>query len=369
MKTKATKTKSNRAGMAGNASRSKPKPNKAKSRVKAPAKAGTHRTHATAIESKMRKQKILAGLETPKSNNLMLTTLAIGAAGIVGYLGFEYYHRKKMGQSENTHRYSVTTFPTNDTTAKPASDMDFSTKKTKHGYEDRAKTGAGEFPLKKGSKGASVRKIQQALLDKYGSDILPHYGADGDFGSEMAGALKKLGLPSIITQSTYHAILQGDGSGSNSNAGTEIAEKLYMAIQEENSGNAIAHLKEMENKEDYVHVNSVFKENYRVGGVHKTLVNAMLDSFSDETQKQQIRYEFLRMGLQYNGSKWSLSGVDGLPIITIYPTTVWANSMKTIAVPAKMVLGNEVGQKTGFTLFENDGNYFMVQTAAVKYLN
>jgi hypothetical protein len=31
-------------------------------------------------------------------------------------------------------------------------------------------------------------------------------------------------------------------------------------------------------------------------------------------------------------------------------------------------LGNEVGKRLDFTLFENDGKYFLVKTAAVKHL-
>lgn len=43
-----------------------------------------------------------------------------------------------------------------------------------------------EFPLKKGSKGALVQRLQLAL----GSNKLPKFGADGDFGTETQNALK-----------------------------------------------------------------------------------------------------------------------------------------------------------------------------------
>jgi hypothetical protein len=44
------------------------------------------------------------------------------------------------------------------------------------------------FPLKKGSKGALVKKLQLAI----GVDKLPKFGADGDFGTETLNALKTL---------------------------------------------------------------------------------------------------------------------------------------------------------------------------------
>jgi hypothetical protein len=45
------------------------------------------------------------------------------------------------------------------------------------------------FPLKKGSKGNNVRRLQNALL-KLNPSALPKYGADGDFGNETEGWLQ-----------------------------------------------------------------------------------------------------------------------------------------------------------------------------------
>jgi hypothetical protein len=47
------------------------------------------------------------------------------------------------------------------------------------------------FPLKKGSKGASVSQVQSLLL-KIDKNLLPKFGADGDFGSETEGAIVKV---------------------------------------------------------------------------------------------------------------------------------------------------------------------------------
>jgi len=47
-------------------------------------------------------------------------------------------------------------------------------------------TTQAEFPLKKGSKGALVQRLQLAL----GKDKLPKFGADGDFGTETQNAVK-----------------------------------------------------------------------------------------------------------------------------------------------------------------------------------
>jgi hypothetical protein len=55
------------------------------------------------------------------------------------------------------------------------------------------------FPLKKGSYGSNVRRLQNALL-KLNSSALPRYGADSDFGSETEAALVAQTGKSTITQ-------------------------------------------------------------------------------------------------------------------------------------------------------------------------
>jgi hypothetical protein len=49
----------------------------------------------------------------------------------------------------------------------------------------------GRFPLKKGSKGELVTRLQTALL-KIDSKSLPKYGADGDYGTETENAVLKV---------------------------------------------------------------------------------------------------------------------------------------------------------------------------------
>jgi len=47
------------------------------------------------------------------------------------------------------------------------------------------------FPLKRGSKGAKVEELQNAILS-YDATLLPKFGADKDFGAETESAVKKL---------------------------------------------------------------------------------------------------------------------------------------------------------------------------------
>lgn len=62
------------------------------------------------------------------------------------------------------------------------------------------------FPIKKGSKGAKVRELQNLILRK-DPKALPRFGADGDFGSETEGALKRLfSKTSVENQAELDAI-------------------------------------------------------------------------------------------------------------------------------------------------------------------
>lgn len=294
---------------------------------------------------------------------IIITTLAVGATGILGYFGWQYFKKKKKQSKTDDIEALIRNIdkpivftpepPTSKPKAKPRATV-YNPIVTAESTDD--------FPLKKGSKGENVRRLQEALITKYGKQTLPKFGADGDFGSEMVTALKKLGLPATITQSTFNVIAQGTTPNPSS-----IGKELYSAASAKDYGKAISLLKKMKSVDDYTTANNVFKEN-RINGVRQTIVNGLLYVFSTETQKQNIKFEFLRMGLQFDGSKWSLSGFDGLPVVTIIPTNVWINATDSVKVPAKMVLGNEVSKRLDYTLFENGGKHFLVQSKSVKYL-
>ena len=305
----------------------------------------------------MRKTKATA--KRQQKRKLVLTTLAVGATGILGYFGWQYYKKKRSTKGEDLEsliskiQEPVVTpvFTSGPKVAKPSTT-----------YVPPASTSS--FPLKKGSRGEAVKKLQEALMAKYCAQTLPKYGADGDFGSETFNALTKLGLPTTITESTFHVITQGVTSAINPGA---IGKDLYSAAIAKDLNKVISLLQKLKTVEDYTAANEQFKTG-RIGGVRQTIVNGLLNVFTTAAQKEKIKFEFLRMGLQFDGSKWSLSGLDGLPIITTQATAVWLNATDSVPVPARMVLGNEVSKRLDYTLFENGGQYFLVHTKNVKYL-
>ena len=301
-----------------------------------------------------------------KQKKIIVTSFAVGAAGILGFFGWQYLKKKKEGKKYSDLDTALKTVNTPAVTYKPDSvfvepKTTYTPKKTSTATSTTV-VDNNSFPLKKGSKGKNVKLLQEALIAKHGKAILPKYGADGDFGTETVNALKKAGLPATINESTFNVLTQATKVD-----GASLGKDLYNAAASKNYTKVISLLKKMQTTEDYTAANDVFKQE-RINGVRQTIVNGLLSTFTTDTQKQAIKFEFLRIGLQFDGNKWSLSGFDGKSIVTMESTTVWINATEGVKVPAKMVLGNEVTRRLDYTLFENKGKYFLVNTKSVQYL-
>ena len=317
------------------------------------------------MKTKVKNRTKAKSTKKQQKKKIIVATVAVGAAGILGYFGWQYLKKKREAKQINDMDAVVkqintakVEMPASYNQAEPKA----ATKIVSSSATTNTTANPSAFPLKKGSKGKNVKLLQEALIAKYGKSILPKYGADGDFGTETATALKKAGLPATINESTFNVLVQ-----SVKVDGTSLGKDLYNATVQKNYSKALSLLKKMQSVEDYTSANEVFKQN-RINGVRQTIVNGLLNTFTTETQKQQIKFEFLRIGLQFDGSKWSLSGFDGKAIVTTETTTVWVNATEGIKVPGQMVLGNEVTKKLDYTLFENNGKYFLVNTKSVTYL-
>ena len=286
-----------------------------------------------------------------KTKKLILIGLGTAVVGILGYFGWQYFSNRNVNLK--------TPESDSDNPIPLPNAKDFNNTNSKQSIRN------DEFPLKKGSRGQRVKALQDALIQKYGKDILPKFGSDGDFGSEMVNALNKLSLPLSIDENTYKLIT--NGGDANKNNASELAKTIYKACANKNLQNALSALKLIKTTDDYSEVSTEFMK-YRIGGVRKTLVNGLLDSFTDDKQKQEIRMEFLRMGLKLNGDKWSLSGFLGLTIITKKNAFVWKSPKEKIEVPANTILGTEIMKLNGFTCFENNGHKFIVNSENVKNL-
>jgi hypothetical protein len=305
-------------------------------------------------------------------SKIVLTSLAVGAVGILGYLAWQFYKKRRTSNFSRSASadYILPTaaaavvYPTSASTSSVSPSASIPMPSTQTKTTKKATTATSSFPLKKGSNNELVKSLQLALIAKYGAGVLPKYGADGDFGSETVAALTKAGLPTTIDETTYYVLIQGSSSVTDKSA---LAIKFLNAAAGSDFNAVLALLKQLKSKEDYRQISEVFVQ-YRLRGVRQTLVNGLLNTFTNEKQKEQIRYEFIRMGLKYDGKQWSLDGFDGRPIVTTEPTNVWISATENVGVQASVVLGAEVSRKLDYTLFENNGRYFLVATKSIRYL-
>lgn len=228
------------------------------------------------------------------------------------------------------------------------------------------------FPLKRGSVGSRVTALQQALAKIIGLDTMnANGGIDGQFGPGTANALKIAGYGEPISESTFNTIVGKADSGSVAINPSMVAQNLYRAAQAKNLANVIGSLKQIKNVSDYSSVNDYYKS---IPIISKTIVNDLLNySFANNASaKEQIKNEFLRIGLKVNDSGvWSLQGIRLYnDLITIRPTVVTDGHNNRITVPRNTILGDEIKVANGTTWFRTvDSGVLRVPTQDVKYAN
>jgi len=225
---------------------------------------------------------------------------------------------------------------------------------------------ASDFPIKKGSRGEKVRALQQALISKFGATILPKYGADGQYGTELEKALKAKGVPTVIDEATWKILTQVDT--------TDLATKLYNAAKSRNFPDTVAALKQIRSPQDYKMVSEQIKSKPNMTKFsNNSLVNTLFEVFTSADQKQTLQLEFHRMKLVHDGTKWTIpetvDGIEAKQIIAARPTKVWIKASHPVNVGANTILGNEVVSGNGITMFDTvDGFRMYVMTSHVRYL-
>lgn len=293
----------------------------------------------------MKKTRRTSTRRKPKPKAFLWAGLGIATVGVAGYFGWRHYQmRNSIINIEPILLPETTGIPF------PVSKGD-------------------SFPLRKGSRGTRVGQLQKALISRYGTSILPKYGADSIWGDETQNALISKGLPTVLDEASFNKVLTGSktGSGTAFNPQT-MAGTLADHIIRKNYTGVMQALSQLRSVSDYSAVNTWFKER-RIFGVRHTLVTALLKFFP--AHKTQISQQLSRIGLKYNGSQWSLSGlgaIQGPAIRTIRPTAIWNGDNITVEVPANMILGSELASENGFTRFiTKDHKILHVRTNAISY--
>ena len=316
----------------------------------------------------MKRRKGLRGTDTPGGKQkkaihpakVFIYGLALAALGGGGYL---LYTRVRKGKNVTGETRSVTD-PDIAASDNASGDATATSAMTSTRTSVRSKSN-DDFPLTKGSKGARVVQLQQALIKK-GASIK----ADGKFGAATLSALKAAGYSQSIDATSFSQI-----TGQSASAvlvvfnPSELARKLFNAANLKKDQDVLSMLKQINTVNEYSAVNEYYK---KLSIVSKTIVNHLLNyTFKDDTAAQTlIKKEFTRIGLKVNDAGvWSLQGIELYKdLITIRPTIVIDAWNNRIPVKGNTILGDEVRIVNGMTWFRSvDRSILRVPTQDVKY--
>jgi hypothetical protein len=284
------------------------------------------------------RKRPVAGKKKVDGKKVFLITLGIGILGGGAYLGAKkFLFKPKTDDSQPEGDTNIYVLPA-------------SSGKSGTSRNDK-------FPLKQGSKGNRVTLLQKALQKRLGEEVLSQYTKiDGDFGSKTAAALTRAGFPVTVDEITYNKILNsGAIAVTTLPAADDLASKLLTYADNKDLNAVLSILTQLRSTADYSDLNEKFKAKqwYRVSA---SIVTYLLnESFKDnDSAKEQIKAEFLRMGLKENDGKWALSGIRLYKdLVTLTSTFVIDKLNRRIPVRRNTVLGEEVAVANGMTYFKD----------------
>lgn len=298
-----------------------------------------------------------------KNGKYIIVGLAVIAVGVGSYFAYQQYQKKNKQKNNALFEAQI------DPTTKPTT--------TQQSIRPATSQITSGFPLKRGSKGAIVRKMQEALVKHFKIQI----GIDGDFGPQTQKAILKAGFSVPVSSSAYEKIITGNKSGakttstsgkaklSRSEATQLVAKMLKLAVYKGDLNKALKALRYIKSTGAYTRVNNEFKRKPIPGHfTRKRIDQALFGKFTDRGDKAQIETELKRIGLKKSGATWSLSGLSGGELVTVSEAKVWNSEGETILVPSQTILGTYIEGANGVTEFETiDGNRLFVATSSIQY--
>lgn len=306
---------------------------------------------------------------TGSGNRTKYILIGIGTLSglaIAGY--FVYQHHKQSHLSDGTGGDDL------EEALKPSGNKDYVLPQ-QPAPNSTTTTPASSFPLKQGSRGALVVELQNALIRAYCKGILPKYGADGVWGSELTNALTSHGHPTTIDLAeftkikTLPACSEGivDNSSATSTAISALnagatATALFTAIKAGIFSATLALLNRMKSPADYKLVGDLFKQIPWDGLRRYTLVTAVFTTFNGTDQKKTLTQAFLAMGLKHDDKtgNWSnpLAGIKA-NVETTQSTMIWDDSGIEIEVPSHTLLGEKLSEAMDIVRFRTADGWDM----------
>jgi hypothetical protein len=337
---------------------------------------------------------------------LVLVAIGSGFVGLSG-LGIWLYKRSQNSGGDANSRTGKTgdDFDSQSGSQPPAlPSPDY----TKEAPSYSSSTTTSNFPIKKGSRGEFVKNLQNALIQKYGASVLPKYGADGVWGSELTKALTDNKLKTVIDNTTYTDYVTGNFNSQPStidpskttassgivtkvfnsiipswvtNPSLKIGWQLFDAAKAKNIDATITLLKQIANVNDYGTASQGFQlRPYQLIPLHRfTLVSGLFDAFSDsQDKKNKIREQLRRMGLVEHvknsdaanyDSSWTLSGLGSVlkNVRTKMKAIITDGFNIRMEIPPHTLLGRWLSSGNGYTRFRSfDGRTLYIRSNAIQ---
>lgn len=284
---------------------------------------------------------------------VFIYALGVGAVGGAIYFAREYYLSLKAQRDQNGDTSTTST-----------------SSNTKSVFNIFSSSANDSFPLKKGSRGARVRQLQQALASILGASVFQQFSPiDGIFGTGTQNALRQAGYGTTVDEALFNQIVNNQPTIVFNPQ--DLAQKLYNSANAKDSNGVMSILRQIQDTTQYSAVNQSYKS---IGFISKTIVTHLLDQafVNDSLTKERIKAEFIRMGLKLDASsgRWSLSGFAGFKdIITITDTYVIDRNKNRIPVRRNTILGDEQQVSNGMTMFKAiDNSMALVPSDHVKYV-
>ncbi len=267
-------------------------------------------------------------------------------------------------------------------------------------------SGSTNFPIQKGSRGEQVKNLQNALMQKFGASILPKWGADGIWGSELTTALTSKGLKTVIDNTTFTDYVTGNFGGAKTSLPPKttassglvtsviksvipswvtnpyiiIGWQIFDTAKASDINSTVALLQKVNNTVDYGFASEGFQLRPYSGIRRYTLVTGLLDAFKNSpANKAKLREQFRRMGLKETvknsdpnnyDSSWALSGLGAVTknIRTITKTIITDGFNISVEIPSFTLLGRWLSSGNGYTRFRTlDDRTMYVRTSAIVF--
>jgi hypothetical protein len=281
--------------------------------------------------------------------------LGILGLGVASYIGYRYWKaRQQNNEVTSPHKLTI-------------KKVRVETPTIKHTWKDDS------FPLTYnpttgvGSSGPRVVQLQQKLNQKYGAGLV----TDGKFGPLTKKALFANNYRGSVDSDTFNNIV--DEEPTIVFDPKKIAAQLWRTSNAGNLNAVLGQLRLIKDVSDYQSVSTPFKTFRDPSDFLRshTIVTHLLDfAFKDnDTAKEQLKKEFIRMGLVERSGKWSLSGLGNpAKLITLKNTYVRDLAGNIVEVKKNTILGLEQYSTQGLTWFKAiDGSMAAVPSTDVKY--